>query len=317
MIDVPCTGARNVRLCLAAIAIVSTLGLRSARAYGQDVLSSTFAIDDADPEGSVPSPEQSLRQPLQMGYFVMLLTEKADAATQRGEHLTAARYLRALAKAVPDRSAAFSKMCRAYEAAGDNANALASCKEALGKGGVTLDDYLHFVQLTLSQAGALSRSEVDDVDAVIDHLEQHLDPAQKDSARLVTANLRCELAMRLQDVKRLQACTKTLAVLAPKDPKTQVFAWTLALATHDFARAQRIASLAAAAGVPRATVEGMTRALQVERDRLQPWRPMLRRYWPLGFLVLALLARAAIALARGRRRLRGGGTALRAQDTRS
>src|SRR5690349_6017232 len=79
-------------------------------------LNSKFSIDDAHPERSLPTPEQAMKNPIEMGYLMMDLIARAEAASQRGDHGVAVRYYSAVARAVPDRSISFSKLCTAYEA---------------------------------------------------------------------------------------------------------------------------------------------------------------------------------------------------------
>src|SRR4051812_45708366 len=73
-------------------------------------LSAIGAIDEEHPERSVPTPEQALKNPLEMGYLVMDLVARAEAASQRGDHAAAVRYYAAIAKAVPERSVSYTKM---------------------------------------------------------------------------------------------------------------------------------------------------------------------------------------------------------------
>jgi hypothetical protein len=155
-------------MCALALACVVTAMPARSRADAQgDGLKTTFAIDDADPESKVPSEQDAMRAPLQMGYWVMLVSDRAEAATKRGDLPAAVKYYRAIAKAAPDRAAPFKKMCTTYEAMDDWENAVGSCQVALGKQGATIDDYQHFMRLLLSKQGALNADEIADADAVV------------------------------------------------------------------------------------------------------------------------------------------------------
>jgi hypothetical protein len=88
---------------------------------------SPWEIDDHDPVESIPPPEKLHKDPLQFGYFVMDLSERADKATQRGDHAAAVKFWQALAKVTPDRSHAFARMCASYEAQGMLEKAAYSC----------------------------------------------------------------------------------------------------------------------------------------------------------------------------------------------
>jgi hypothetical protein len=283
--------------CLAALASAGPVRARPA-----DPIKSTFAVDDNDPEGSVPSAEAAMKRPLDMGYYVMSLSDKAEAASKQGDHAAAVKYWRALAKAVPDRSVAFSKMCKAYEAAGDRDNALVACRAALGRGGVTVDDNLRFARLVLAKPTALGDAEIADVDAVIAHLERELG----DEGALVAGRLRCDLAVRLEDVARLRACTKQLQAKAPNDPQTIAYTWALALKERNFARAETILEAAERAKLPAAALDKMNETLAAERKRGAPfWQRTLGDPRSVAvFAGFALLAAGAAVAIRRRQRLR-------------
>src|SRR5262249_27086776 len=97
---------------------------------------SEWPVDDKDPLKTVPTPAQRDSEPLQFGYHLMDLADKAQDATKRGDHEAAAKFYEAMAKAVPDVSIAFAKMCESYEAAGQREKAITACGIALNKQGV-------------------------------------------------------------------------------------------------------------------------------------------------------------------------------------
>jgi hypothetical protein len=278
-------------------------------------IATRFAIDDDDPERSVPTPEQASKAPLQMGYWAMLVSDKADAATRRGDHAAAAKYWRALAKAVPDRSVAYRRMCMAYKAAGDLRNALESCKAVLAKNGVEIEDYVIFVRLLLAKESALSAAEIAHADQVLAHVERELDepmgaaadPAKaQNQARLWKVRmqqLRCELGLRIEDRARLDTCTKALAQLAPEDARTITFAYALAILKGDFARADSLIERGRRAGLPQQALEQMRHKLQTELEQ-QPWYAQLLQdaVWAAAGGVAAALAAVAAFIAVRRRR---------------
>ena len=287
-------------------AAFAALACAASPLAAQDGLTSHFAIDDADPEASVPTAQQALQAPLQMGYWTMLVAERGDAAMKKGEHAVAARYFRALVKAVPDRSVGYARLCSAYRAASDFANALTSCKAALGTAGVTLEDHARFVRLLLDERGELAREEVADADAVIAHAAQAL-PRDAKARAIAIAQLRCELGLRLEDASRLQACTRALGTLAPKDPLTLAFRWSLALLERDFAQAERLLDAAREAKLPAEALAGMERRMQVEHERM-PWLEALRQPRALlGLAALAVTVALALMLFARRRGLRRRG----------
>ena len=105
------------------------------------------AIDDAHPERSVPTPAQQMADPLKFGDLITELGLRADAATARHDHAAAARYYLALAKAVPDRSYAFTKLCEQLEASGRRAEAIAACGAAVSRRGATALDVTRYREL--------------------------------------------------------------------------------------------------------------------------------------------------------------------------
>ena len=65
----------------------------------------------------------------------------------------------ALAKAVPDRSVSYGKMCAAYEALGERDHGLESCRDALGRQGVRVEDFSRYVRLLLDHQGPATSAE--------------------------------------------------------------------------------------------------------------------------------------------------------------
>jgi hypothetical protein len=211
-------------------------------------LSTLFSINDRDPESSVPTPKQRDGNPLEFGYFVQDLLAKAEIATKKQDHQAAIRYYRALAIAVPDRAAVWSKLCEAYEIVQDRGRALGACKYAMDREGGALLDYQRFVRVMLKKEGDLSPEERTLLNEVLAHLDQQPDLATE------AAHLRCESAVKMKDQAAMGSCTAALAKLAPEDPKTIVFQWSYAVMRGDRAEAARLVEQAKRAGV---TVEGI------------------------------------------------------------
>ncbi|MBV9949974.1 MAG: hypothetical protein JOZ69_24235, partial [Myxococcales bacterium] len=239
---------------------------------------SDWPVDDKDPESSVPTVQQRERNPLQFGYWLMDLTFKASAATRRGDHEAAIRYYKALVKAVSDRSVSFTRLCEAYEAAGEWQDALQACGAALTREGVTIQDYTHYFKLALAKKGSLSAQEVAQLDQVLEHLRT--DPAGKE----VADDLECQLGVRLEDTSRLERCTQALAAKAPDDPRTISFEWALAMNRGDEKQAEALIERARASAMKPDGVEEMVRAVETFRaDR----RHMLYA-WSFGGLAVVL-----------------------------
>lgn len=251
---------------VALITLVALFGLASsvlAEAPQQRLLASHFKVNQADPESSVPTPEQAMQMPLEMGYFLMDLADLAERAEKQGEYAKAIPFYKAMAKAVPDRSISFSKQCTDYQLLGDRKNAIDTCRQALGLGGVTVGDHEHFVNVVLEGSAPLSAEEIGDVDAIAAHF-QHEAKGNKELLML-SGRLACQLAVRLGDNQRLRACTKQLDAVAPADATTLTFHWALAMGEHDAARVERVIAEATRAKAPSALLGKMNDGLRTLR----------------------------------------------------
>ena len=283
------SAAPRVAAALVGVFLLSGLGARVAHAAGlpnKDHLSD-FAIDDANPESSVPDVELQTKKPLEFGYFLQDLAAKAEKAAGRGDHAGAARYYGALRKAAPTVAFAPRQMCVELEAAGDLAQAIKACRTALTGLGSTAADFIRFVSLVLASKEPLPPEERTELETVIAHL-QH----ESQLAALPTM-LRCEVDLRFKDYAALEACTTQLATKAPADPKTISFQWALALHKNDRGQALQLIDRARGVGMSGealARMERATRAMTLRRT---------------GFLVALLTAAlgAAYALLRFRREI--------------
>jgi tetratricopeptide (TPR) repeat protein len=262
--------------------------------------SAHWVIDDRDPESGQPTPAQRDANPLEFGYYLMDLSDRAEHAFKKGDYLAAAKYFRALGKAVPERSVAFTKLCDSYAAAGDRLQAIAACREALVREGVVVNDYTHFVHLVLEKPGTLDATDVTELSEVIAHLKT--ETAGRDEAEA----LGCQLAARILDVKRLNECVAGLVAQAPNDPKTITYQWTLAIAQGDREQAERQIARGQEVGVEWDTIARMQHATSALKPR---WRRYLVDPKILLSFVLALGAALALFLARRRSKLRPAQTA--------
>ncbi len=234
-----------------------------------------FRIDDADPASSIPPLQFQNASPLEFGYFLQDLLDRAAAADKGQNQPAAIRYYRAVTKAVPDRAVGFSRLCRVLEATGQREPAIAACRSALGLPGVVVDDSVRFVHLILAASGELTAKDLDDVKAVVAHLRDQ-------------PEMQCELGTRIADVATLQECTTALAAVAPRDPKTLSFQWALALQKGDESAARALIRRAQDAGMA-------AEAVQVMRDRTAAVFPGWTRHLADWRFLLPL----AVAMAAG------------------
>ena len=214
-----------------------------------------FTVNDADPVASVPSAAEQNESPLDFGYFLTSLIEKGNTAVKRGDHAAAVKYFLALALGTPDGSLAHRRLCEEYRALGDQAQALKACGQALIRNGVTLDDYVQYVHLAVTQPSDLTAAQVSEVEKVIEHISSQAAP------QILVQDLRCRLAARILDATRLQACTDELRKLQYPAQKMSTYVWALAVLRGDKTEAERQLQLAQQAGIDTQTLAGMTEAM--------------------------------------------------------
>jgi hypothetical protein len=204
---------------------------------------SRFKIDDADPEGSLPDAKKLADGPLQYGYLIQDLAAKAQQADKRGDRAAAIRYYRALSKITPKSPFAPRMLCNDLEATGDLATAVMACRTVLTLEGVTAQDYVHFVHLQLTKSGQVDPAERKEIESVMAHL------AAQPNLGIAPVALRCDVALKFEEVRALESCTQELARLAPTDPRTVSFQWALAIQKKQRSVALQLIDKARAAGV--------------------------------------------------------------------
>jgi len=261
----------------------------------------SFVIDDGDPVSSVPTPEQAMQAPLEMGYFVLELADRGDAATKSGDHVAAAKYFLALGTAAPDRAVGFSKACESFERAASWEEAADACRNALGRAGVQPSDMLRYVRVMLNKDG-LNASEAEDVKAVLGRLEQGLSGGGAEQQLMLA---RCQLAAKVQDSLAVSECARAVSSWPEDDARRLAILATDAIERHDWDGAREIVEHSEQAGV---TSDAVTRARELiriseERHRagMTVW-DRAREIWPLWLAVLGALAMAAVARSRAGRR---------------
>jgi hypothetical protein len=219
---------------------------------------SSFHIDDANPEASVPTLDAQMNNPVQFGYYLQDLAEKAQKASRKGDHAAAAHYYGALVKAAPTVPYGAREMCVELEAAGDTATAIQACRTAITRQGALVSDYVRFVQMVLATKGPLPAGEREELRLVIDSMKHDT------SIGYLPKVLECEVAVRYDDFNTVKSCTAELAKLAPRDPRVITLQWTLAIHNLDRSAALGLLSRARTAGIGPdglARMEAQTRAM--------------------------------------------------------
>ena len=248
----------------AAPSLGATSGSQSAPAAGSSgakpplpgQLSTRFAVDEANPEANIPSSKERDRSPLEFGYYLQDLLERAEVARKAKDFSAVIRYYRAVAKAVPESAKGWSKLCESYDIVNDHERAIIACRYAIDRSGVELQDYVRYVHLILKRNAQgkdaeFSMAEKTELDRVLTHLEK------QGGLELAVAHLRCEIGLMLKDVAMMETCTQALAKGAPDDPKTVVFQWSLAVMKGQNVEAARLLERARATGVKHEGVELM------------------------------------------------------------
>lgn len=242
---------------------------------------SKYNIDDNEPLKDLPPLQELRKDPLEFGYLLMDLGVIADKAFDGKDYERAVRYYKAIATVVPEKSVGFTQLCASYAELGKFEHALETCRAALSLEGTKVRDYERFLALLLRPDGKPSPQVVKEADEVFAHIA-----AQKVDEPAFH-RLACDLAVKLEDVKRLEACTAALSMVAPKDAKTLTYQWTLALMKKDDKRALLLIEQAKAAGMKPEGVRRMQAATLALGKRLNRSRTVAG---------VALLAVAALGL---------------------
>ncbi len=247
----------------------------------------SLSVNEQDPERSVPTPQQRDADPVSYAYLVVAISDRAERAFKHEDYKAAVRFYKALVKAVPNRSVSYAKLCRAYEALEDWKSALENCGLALGFDGVTGQDYDEYARLTLEHKPKLQLADIQNLDAVI----QHLRSALPESALADIVD--CEVGARIHDQQRLLRCTTKLTAIAPSDPKTLTFQWAYAVDRGDYYGAKALLARLKQTPLGPSTIERMEQTTLSARPL---WRRVLSNWWSLGVLALFLIALGALRL---------------------
>jgi hypothetical protein len=233
------------------------------------------------------------QDPLEMGYWLMDLIAKGQAASKRGDHVAALRYFAALSKAVPNRAVPYSKMCKEYLTLGDRTHGFPACAAAISRNGASVDDYAQYVGLVLASAGKLPEKMVASLDIVTTRL-QAMPPGTAGVDEIL-----CSIGVRTNNVELLNGCVPGLVARSPNDVLTFMAQWTLAMNHGDMATAREVIERARTAGIAPETIAQLESQIALEG-------PRRTRGTVLGVVMVVLLIVALVALAvliRGARKL--------------
>jgi hypothetical protein len=257
---------------------------------------SRFPINWDSPESQIPTIEERNQDPLQFGYFLQDLNVEALKAERLGDWGTAAKFWRANAKAVPDMAVGFSKTCRAYQMLGKLEEAMHFCAHALNLEGSTVEDYLRLAELSTSRSAALSPLDIQDLDAMVKHLQetQQVAPA---------AVIECRVGVKLEDRVRLERCTQVLKKTSPNDPHSLTFQWSYAMLRKDYGDAKRLVNVMGRNGM---APQALAQVREVTAREGAWWRRPFKD-WRYGVPLAVSLLVALVLVLRWRRRSAGSG----------
>lgn len=263
-----------------------TLGVKAA----------DFPIDDENPALSVPSPEAQNGSPLEFGYWLMEVTDRAVKSQETGDLPRATRYYEALALAAPHRALAFSKLCQIYLTMRETDLARPHCEKAIATEGATSRDFERYLALLLHGSEDLSPEGATQIKEVLSHVNEQ----RVESPTLF--ELECKAAVRMEDQALLEQCTQGLARIAPEDARRLPFEFALAFIREDEKKAWE--------ALERAKQSRGQDAAEVARmEQLVEALPRSKRRTQLavvgaGLVIIGGLLTAAIAFNRLRRRRR-------------
>jgi tetratricopeptide (TPR) repeat protein len=280
---------------------VTALAAPAASADG--TAGSERGVDAPAQPDTLPSREVLDRDPAAAGLMLFDLLEQAELAEKQGDAPAAVRYYEAIARAVPERATAFSKLCELYQRLGQREPAIAACYRATGLPGTKVADQLRYAELLLAKpAGQEFRDvEIRELRSTFEHLRG----AGAESAQLEI--LECQLAVVLEDLAAMRTCVERLhATLPPQSPVTLTYEMSLAFFERDFDRARALLAEA-----PRSGMSGESIALATQELEARERGPRARETtgslptlsWAAVFgAALAMIVLAALGARLWRRR---------------
>jgi hypothetical protein len=186
---------------------------------------------------SLLSRDELNRDPAATGLLLFDLLEEAAAAEKSGDARGAVRAFEAIARAVPERATAFSKLCELHRALGERSAALAACRRAAGLPGSKRADHLRHIELMLDKPAGepFEPAELDELRASLAHLRKEGVTGPELEV------LECQFAVVLEELEPLQRCVERLGATLPREsPFRLTYEMSLALFQNDLERARAI-----------------------------------------------------------------------------
>jgi hypothetical protein len=228
--------ALRALLCGAALGASVLVPAPAAAQQVAEEISGQVAEEAAEPP-SLPSREELNRDPAATGLLLFDLLEGAAAAEKSGDTRGAVHAYEVIARAVPERATAFSKLCELHRALGEREAAIAACYRATGLPGSKVADHLRYVELLLGKPPGepFDSRELDELRASFDHLRNEGVTGPELEV------LECQFAVVLEELDPLQRCVERLrATLPSESPFRLTYEMSLALFQDDLERARAI-----------------------------------------------------------------------------
>jgi hypothetical protein len=258
---------RRASAAVTLLVLVSSLATRAASQPPEGTAApESLESPPLQPE-ALPSREELERDPAATGLMLFDLLEQAEKAEKEGDARRAIRNYEAIARAVPERATAFSKLCEMHQSIGDRQAAIAACFRATGLPGTKVSDQLRYAELLLAKPPGQ-----DFMDADIRELRatfQHLRNAGVQSVQLET--LECQFAVVLEDLDAMRTCVARLRTTLPaQSPITLTYEMSLALFERDFGRARALIAEAPVRGMGPESIALMERELESREHARSP-----------------------------------------------
>ena len=231
---------RQASLGLICVALAGSNALAADKpaadkpAAGQPAAGKVPAAEPVESPAQLPTAEEMAANPAQAGLALFDLLEAAERAEKKKDYASAAQYYSTLARIVPERATAFSKLCEMYEALGQRDQAIAACFRATGLDGAKVADNFRYARLLLNtpEGRLLTAGETAAVRLTLDHLAK----AGVEGPELDL--LGCQFAVSIENVDAMRGCVQRLEQTQPGSPVALTYRMSLALFERDFARAR-------------------------------------------------------------------------------
>jgi hypothetical protein len=276
----------------------------NARAAAEPAAGKAPGGDHLESPTAIPTPEQMAEDPAGAGLALFDLLEGAERAEKQKDYATAVKYYQTLARVVPERATAFSKLCELYEALGQREPAIIACFRATGLEGAKVADNLRYARLLLNtpEGRPLTTGESAAVRLTLEHLAQ----ARVESPEFDL--LGCQFAVSIENHDAMRGCVQRLEQTQPGSPLALTYRMSLALFERDFAHARSLIEEARRMSMNPESIALMVRELDSLQDpgSSSPGSGASPRSWlvrwvvPAGGFAAALTALAF--LVRGKRR---------------